>query len=168
MIEEPPGEPHPELERGTEISFRFYGRPAPKGSRKGTGQLYTAKSGRQHEITVDDSKHERTWKQAAMVEARNARAHAHWQLLTGPCELWVWIYREPPKSPLWKANGVPDRVPDADKLARSLGDAFSGILYDDDKRITDLHAIKRYGKPGAFVRLIELVELARSAQKRRR
>jgi Holliday junction resolvase RusA-like endonuclease len=37
--------------------------------------------------------------------------------------------------------------PDLDKLVRSLGDALTGIVYDDDAQVTELIARKFYGSP---------------------
>lgn len=37
--------------------------------------------------------------------------------------------------------------PDLDKLVRSLGDALTGIAYDDDAQVTELIARKMYGSP---------------------
>lgn len=52
-------------------------------------------------------------------------------------------------------------MPDVDKLARGVCDAMSGIVYDDDKRVTDLYAAKRYGTPGCAVTVTELLETVR-------
>lgn len=160
-LSDPPGEHTPLLGLGASIEFRIFGRPSPKGSKKGTGIIYRDRQGRPHERMIDDSKHERPWERDVISYAKEAVARLGWIKLTGPVLLEIWFYRAPPKSPLWKAQGVPDVIPDADKLARSLGDALTGILYDDDKRVTDLIVRKRHGRPGAYVRVTGLVELAK-------
>lgn len=46
----------------------------------------------------------------------------------------------------------PTVVPDCDKLARSVLDAMTGILYNDDAQVVELHAFKVYSEtPGAFI-----------------
>lgn len=164
-LTDPPGEHVPVMGLGASIEFRVYGRPAPKGSRKGTGRMAKSKTGRVFEITRDDSNYQKPWAKAVKAAAEEAAQDLGWIPLMGPAMLELWFFREPPKSPLWKAQGVPDVIPDADKLARSVGDSLSGILYDDDKRVTDLLARKRYGRPGVYVRLTGLVELARPTKR---
>ncbi len=45
-------------------------------------------------------------------------------------------------------------VGDADKLARSVLDALTGIAWDDDVQVVDLHATKAWGDvPGARIRV---------------
>lgn len=62
-----------------------------------------------------------------------------------PVSLTAKFYFQRPKSKSKKA--FPVVKPDADKLARSLGDSLSGICYHDDSQITELHAEKHYGAP---------------------
>jgi Holliday junction resolvase RusA-like endonuclease len=45
----------------------------------------------------------------------------------------------------------PTVAPDLDKLVRAAGDALTGIVWVDDSQIVNLHAWKRYGKPGATI-----------------
>jgi Holliday junction resolvase RusA-like endonuclease len=47
------------------------------------------------------------------------------------------------------------RRPDLDKLIRSVLDAITGVLIQDDSQIVGLHAVKKYvninGRPGVTV-----------------
>ena len=37
--------------------------------------------------------------------------------------------------------------PDIDKICRACGDAFTGVLYEDDAQVVSLVARKHYGTP---------------------
>jgi crossover junction endodeoxyribonuclease RusA len=52
-----------------------------------------------------------------------------------------------PAAPQFPAN----QRDDLDKLVRAVGDALTGIVYDDDGQVINLHAWKRYGKPGVQI-----------------
>jgi Holliday junction resolvase RusA-like endonuclease len=41
------------------------------------------------------------------------------------------------------------KLPDLDKLVRCIGDALTGVMFDDDKQIVDIHARKVYAALGA-------------------
>ena len=59
-----------------------------------------------------------------------------------------------PRYPRWK--------PDGDKLLRSTLDALSAVAFDDDARIVDLHAFKRYAdgtREGATIEIAALYEI---------
>jgi Holliday junction resolvase RusA-like endonuclease len=78
---------------------------------------------------------------------RQAKAHARaalsaaalagrWEPATGPVRLTLVFVR----------NRKPDAVPDGDNLAKMVMDSGNGILWDDDARVVELHAVKR--RPG--------------------
>lgn len=50
------------------------------------------------------------------------------------------------------------KKPDLDNLIKSVVDGLSGILFEDDKQIVDLHASKRYARgqepPGCWVEIV--------------
>lgn len=50
-----------------------------------------------------------------------------------------WLER-----PMTITRVYPTVPPDLDKLVRAIGDALSGIVYQDDKQLTTIVAIKRY------------------------
>ncbi len=146
---------------GREITFRVYGAPAPQGSktlvpRKGRRRAHKL----QHVREIDrvrmkeSSKQLKHWRPHVRLVAQLTANVAKWEPWCGPVELTVVIFRTAPQRPSWKARcGLPDVMPDADKLARAIGDALSGVLYDDDRRIVDLLVYKRFGDPGALIRV---------------
>ena len=50
-----------------------------------------------------------------------------------------WLER-----PISVTRVYPTVPPDLDKMVRAIGDALSGIVYQDDKQLTTISAIKRY------------------------
>lgn len=52
---------------------------------------------------------------------------------------------------------------DLDKCVRAVGDALTGVVYDDDCQITDIHACKRYvfseEEQGVAIKIVGLDEL---------
>jgi len=79
----------------------------------------------------------------------------------------VFTFSRPKKH--YKLNGelredapyyVVSRKGDLDKLCRALGDALTGIAYDDDDQVVNLYASKRYctedEDPGAIVSILSL------------
>ena len=46
--------------------------------------------------------------------------------------------------------------PDVDNLVKALCDAGLGILYDDDRQLVGVNALKRYGHPSGII--VELME----------
>lgn len=52
---------------------------------------------------------------------------------------------------------LPSVRPDLDKLIRGCLDPLSGLIYNDDRQIVDVTAVKRYGpEPGASIRVESL------------
>ena len=81
------------------------------------------------------------------AKMRRAKAHARasiqaaalaqrWQPATGPVRLTIAFVR----------NRKPDAVPDVDNLCKLPADCANGVLWDDDCRVVELHAVKR--RPG--------------------
>jgi len=140
---------------GRVISCRVFGRPRAQGSKRHVG------GGRMVETPelVD-------WRKLVSHVAGKAARDAGWSPLAGPCGLVLTCYRQAPKSPKWKAGGLPDTIPDADKLARAVCDSLSGVWYDDDRRIVNLTVMKRFGPIGCEVALTELIETANPANRR--
>ena len=144
-----------DVKQGRSIHFRVYGPAVPQGSKTGfvipgTKRVVLKESGKGH----------KDWRRAVSQTAGEVAETENWVPLDGPVMMEIIIYKTAPKTPKWKAEGLPDTRPDADKLARSIDDACEGILYTIDSKITDLFVQKRFGLPGAFVRCTELLELA--------
>lgn len=122
------------------ITFRVYGEPAPKGSKRHVG----------HGRMIESSKKLPAWMQAIKQEASKNRPSAP---IDGPVDVSMDFYLPRPKRPRYD---VPAVKPDADKLARSILDGLeaAGIL-KNDSRVTHLQATKHYATqatpPGADI-----------------
>ncbi len=159
-------EAEPQLLHGEVLQFRVFAKPAPQGSKAPTGRLYTGRDGKTHEALAESSKRHRPWRKLVRQAAWVAVNQCSWVQRAGPVRLDVWFYRLPPVSPKRARWCLPDKIPDYDKLARSIGDAMSEVVYDDDKRITDAHVYKRFGRPGCLVRVTELSVLLNEEKRR--
>jgi len=61
-------------------------------------------------------------------------------ILTGAIRLKIDIYRD-------FKTATNQRYGDADNLAKGIMDALTGVLWQNDKQITDLHITKNLGTP---------------------
>lgn len=132
-----------------EITFDVLGRPAPQGSKKSIG----------NNRFVESSKYLPAWRKAVRVAAEEAVASEDWQPVAGPVELEVMFYLERPSSVSVTKRPQPTVPPDVDKLIRAVGDALTGVVYDDDSQVIRVLAWKVYAdtrEPGCFVRVNEL------------
>ena len=130
------------------LSFNVLGKPAPQGSKTRT------KWGMR-----EDNPNTKPWKQAVASEALDAMA-GH-DLFVGPVWLDVVFQFQRPKhhyrtgrnAHLLKdsAPHYCETKPDADKLARSIGDALTGIVFRDDSQIVRWTIVKQYGTPYAHI-----------------
>jgi len=83
--------------------------------------------------------------------------------MPGEVELDLLLVTSPPAS--WSAKKRtaalldeirPTTKPDCDNVLKAIADACNGIVFGDDKQITDARVRKRYGEtPGAWVRVWE-------------
>lgn len=123
------------------VTFTVLGRPAPQGSK-------TIMRGR----LVESSKYLPAWRKAVAEAAAEVQAETGWYSEEA-LEMQVTFIIEKPKTVKRKYPTVP---PDTDKLARSIGDSCTGILYNDDAQIIKLVLLKEYGpEPGAVVTISE-------------
>lgn len=145
------------------VSFRVEAPPAPQGSV--SAFVVTPKGGGRPRAVITQGKRGspgrraldawRTAVAAAAAEAGPATPFA------GPVRVHL-LFRlaRPTSKPRWR--WLPWERPDVDKLARSTLDALTGVVYDDDARVVDLHVRKRYALPGdepsGFVRVVPLAQ----------
>lgn len=132
------------------ISFTVIGDPKPAGSKRA---FVNPKTGRAI-VTDDSGKKGKAWRQDVISRATDAYDGP---LLDGPLQVTFTFYRERPKSHYrtGRFSGVlkdsapafPTTRPDALKLARSVEDACSGVLYRDDSQIVVEELRKRFGSP---------------------
>lgn len=147
-----------------EIQFTIPGQPAPQGSkiRNRYGGVREANPGTA------------PWR--ADVKLRAEQAMRGLPPLTGPVEILAdFALKRPkhhygtgrnastlkPSAPFWC-----ETAPDADKLARAIGDALTGVVFRDDAQVSRWTIWKRYGTPGADITVRQLEDTnARAVEK---
>lgn len=115
------------------ITFRVDGIPAPQGSKRHVG------NGRM----IESSKKLKPWRDKLI---RELKANYTGQPLDEPIEVTAAFFMPKPQRPRFPEPAV---TPDADKLARAVGDALqhAGVI-KDDSRITEWRITKRYHTQG--------------------
>jgi crossover junction endodeoxyribonuclease RusA len=139
-----------------EITFDVIGRPAPQGSKKSIG----------NNRFVESSKFLPAWRKTVRVAAEEAVTASMWARVSGPVELEVMFYLDRPSSISKTKRPQPTVAPDLDKLVRGVGDALTGVVYDDDSQVIRCLAWKVYADtrvPGAFIRVNELSQFDNEA-----
>lgn len=91
-------------------------------------------------VTKTDSKHGKAWARSVQWCAKTAGIPF---LPKGvPVYVCVGFEFEPPAK---LVRATPCVRPDLDKLQRALLDALTGVCYEDDGQVIDVHAWKTYG-----------------------
>ena len=133
------------------FTFRVVGRPAPQGSKRHVGG----------NRFVEASKYLKPWR-AAIAKAAKDLTPDDWHTNIG-VSLTITFILARPKSHFRSNGKLKDTAPrlclgrigDLDKLVRAVFDALTGIAYDDDSQVFDLHAERRYAigyeKTGAII-----------------
>lgn len=134
-----------------QISFLVPGNPVAKGrpkfARRGNYvQTYSPEKTASYENLV----------KLAAQKAMNGQG-----LFDSPVSVDIWLYVQVPGS--WSNKKkqaalshivLPATKPDADNCIKSLFDAINGIVWHDDKQVTDLRVVKRYSDaPRAVVQI---------------
>lgn len=102
-------------------------------------------------ITTNDNPKNKAWANRVSWFAREQKVHdSPW---AGPVDLsLVFRMRRPAKMP--KGRELPIVRPDLDKMVRSVKDALTKVLYNDDCQIVQLLARKEYAdQPGVYIQL---------------
>jgi len=120
----------------TTTTFRVIGEPIPQGSIRGFAR------GAKVSLTSDNPKLH-SWRDCIGWEARKHFT----ELLPGPIQLTAVFLLSRPKS-VPKSRTYPTVKPDADKLARALFDALTGVAWVDDAQVVTHSIDKRYCAPG--------------------
>ena len=121
------------------VSFEVSGTPVPQSRPRFTRQGHAY-----------ESANSRDYKRLVAVTAKAAMGAQ--EPLQGAVRCKCKFYFEPPKSmSKKKADGLIGKGytgrKDADNLLKSVTDAISGIVYEDDKQIVFICGEKRYGYP---------------------
>lgn len=148
----------------TSTSCRFFamGHPRPGGSKKAFPLWRGKGSNRQfiRTLVTDASGPKgKQWREVVAWEAKQAMAGR--EPMAGPLEVEFTFLMPRPKSHMLRGrvrNGAPwypIGKPDALKLARSVEDALTGIVWWDDSQVVCEHIDKRYANdnetPGVVV-----------------
>jgi len=139
-----------------EIAFDVIGRPSPQGSKKSIG----------NNRFVESSKYLPAWRNAVKIAAEDAVISEGWARVSGPVELEVMFYLDRPSTVSAVKRPQPTVPPDLDKLIRGVGDALTGVVYDDDSQVIRCLGWKVYAdnrEPGAFIRVNELSQFDNGA-----
>lgn len=120
-------------------------------------------------VMAESSKNVKPWRQDVKFSALQNKPQ-DWES-TGPMSLSVTFRFQRPKNHYLK-NGLRPTAPyyctsarngDIDKLLRSTCDAMTGILFDDDRQVASINAVKRYctanEQPGAIITLTALNQI---------
>jgi Holliday junction resolvase RusA-like endonuclease len=138
---------------GEVILFTVEGDPVPQGSMK----AFIPKGWKRAVLTSDNPKLKK-WRNTVRAAAIKAMGGTHPAGTSVPVRLTLDFYFMRPKS-----NKEQDKTtrPDLDKLCRSVGDSLTGIVFDDDSQVTELHASKHYGSPRVEIRVEEVLPASR-------
>jgi len=110
--------------------------PAPQGSKSAWGQ--------------EMSKNLPAWREAVGLRAKIAMRGRRKE--DGPVQVTVRFFIKRPLTRRTPDEEWVTKSPDLDKLCRSVLDAMSGIVYEDDRLVAELHACKVWrDTPGATV-----------------
>lgn len=135
----------------TTIEFRVYGIPQTKGSAKGF--VLQGKNGRKPRVIItNDNPRNKGWAQTVSAMAQQHRVDGC--PFEGPIVLELVFLMPIPKSLPKRVPAFMTKRPDLDKMARSVKDSLSGVLYKDDNQVVHVDARKIYCEsPGVMVRL---------------
>lgn len=118
------------------VEFHVPGKPAPQGSKRHVGRG----------ILVESSKEVGPWRERVALVAHNAMAGR--ALYAGALAVELHFVLPRPKSAPKRSTPPAVKRPDADKLARAVGDALSGVCYVDDAQVVDWRITKRLAEIG--------------------
>lgn len=125
------------------ISFTVLGTPVPQGSMRS----FIPKGWNRAVITTDNTRL-KPWRQELGTSALIAMREAKAEILPRPVPVQVVanFYFAKPKSAK-KTITAKTTKPDLDKLARSLMDSMSGIVFEDDSQVVLCCLAKCFGLP---------------------
>ncbi|MFG1794191.1 RusA family crossover junction endodeoxyribonuclease [Nocardia sp. NPDC049149] len=128
-------------------SYRCFvpGIPAPQGSKRHVGK------GRM----VESSKELGPWRAQVALAVHSLG----WPLHEGAVGVDLMFVMPRPKSTPKSKTPPATRRPDADKLARAILDAVTGVVFSDDSQVIDLRSRKRLARigevPGVAIHIFE-------------
>ena len=132
-----------------EVRFTCYCKPEPQGSSRGF--IVNRANGKQGVAITSANTKLKPFRYCVTQSAIDAVTRNGKTLLeqfapeSRPVSLEIACYFQKPKSA--KKRQHVTVKPDADKLARAVLDALTGILYADDSQVVELLVRKLYGSP---------------------
>lgn len=142
------------------IAFTFPGVPVAKGRPRALARIVKMGGIARAMVQLVTPPETRKAEAALQILARSYMAaqpggrNAPREPLAGPVRMMIVAVYEPPES--WTkrlhaalASGVIYHTskPDADNIAKLVGDALNEIAYQDDSQVAELIVRKRYGRP---------------------
>ena len=135
-----------------DLFFVVRGTPVPQGSTR----AFIPKGWTRPVITAANSK-TKPWKQeisGTAVAEMSANGFSKLERQV-PVKISAWFHFPRPRH-------LPRRVeqkttkPDLDKLVRSLLDALTGVVFEDDSQVVEIHVSKHFGDPEMRVRVEQI------------
>jgi len=136
------------------VSFVVYSRAAPQGSKRHIG----------NGVMIESSKRVKPFRADVRKAAESAALPPDWPM-AAPMRVGMRFHFARPKSH-FKGNGValsksaPEEATshglgDLEKLARSVNDALSGVLFNDDRQVVEMHLAKCYDSEDLVIISVE-------------
>lgn len=127
------------------LHFKIFGTPAPKGSMRAFVVRKKGEEGPGRAVVVPDNKGPAALWSGAVLEAasRAVLEQRDGKPIAGAVRVRVVFHLPRPKS-LSKKVLEHTKKPDADKLARNVGDALRRIAYEDDASVVEWSIRKCY------------------------
>ena len=136
------------------VSFVVYSRAAPQGSKRHVG----------NGVMVESSKRVKPFRVDVRKAAESAALPPGWPM-SAPMRVGFCFHFARPKSH-FKRDGValsksaPEEATshglgDLEKLARSVNDALSSVLFNDDRQVVEMHLAKAYDSEDLVIISVE-------------
>lgn len=124
-------------------SILVLGTPVPQGS----ARAFMVGKVKPHAVVTHDNAETMPWRDSVKAHARKVVG----PVIQYPRPIGVHLAVEfvmPRRASAPKCTPKHTRKPDLDKLVRSVGDALTGVVYEDDSQIVSLDASKREADAG--------------------
>ena len=131
------------------VALYVYGKPVTQGSM--SAFPYQGKDGKIHASVTHKNKNLKPWREQVSWSLTEAWAgpvvegpvcvHAHFRMQRPKCHFGTGsnAYVVKPSSPTSHTQ-----MPDVDKLVRAILDAATGVVFKDDKQVTEIHTSKEW------------------------
>ena len=138
------------------LTFVVHSAAAPQGSKRHLG----------NGIMVESSKRVKPFRQDVKFTALDV-VEPDWDR-TGPMAMTVDFHFVRPKSHFTSKGELTKRAPlyptartigDIEKLVRAVNDALSGVLFDDDAQVVEVHTRKLYSDTALTIITLERLDL---------